>query len=452
MGPGQPAAVSTVQDPRRATACALSTPLESRFQRARAALGLALLCLSAFACDRAAEGRGPDSLPGAATASAPAPSAQARAALPWLEAALGAAGSLPAEPHRKTRARLQEDVVRAAIELDLPAEALDWSQRIEGWRRGAVLAELAAHEARAERRDAAQRIVELARQEEARAEQAGLADPSAQTWQRERVRARIAEAGLALGNGALAEEYGAGLGEAEAALLAGQRARSLDAEGFQAELEQLDAEIATKSFDRARGALESLIVLQERFGALPERRALLEQRLEQAWKCVPAMVQIDSLARLAQVELSRGDRDAARVRIEAAQAALGQSVWTPENRVPREARLAELWFGVGEVERAGRELEQALARFEEQRSQVVDIYRAGVLRPLAEGWLALGERTRARALYLRTLEEGLGNPNSRPRAEDLVATAVSLAVHGYGDDAELLARLRHAIEGLGEPW
>lgn len=82
----------------------------------------------------------------------------------------------------------------------------------------------------------------------------------------------------------------------------------------------------------------------------------------------------------------------------------------------------------------------------------MDIYRAGALRPVAEAYQSMGDATGALATSKRVVEEGVANPNSRPRADDVCATCVSMAVHGIGPDAELLARLEQIINELGTPW
>ena len=82
----------------------------------------------------------------------------------------------------------------------------------------------------------------------------------------------------------------------------------------------------------------------------------------------------------------------------------------------------------------------------------IDIYRAGVLRPIAEAYHAMGERANALALYERAIDESLVNTNSRPRVEDLVATCLSLAKTNCEADAELAARLEKVYTGLGAPW
>ncbi|MGA1018145.1 MAG: hypothetical protein ACO3YY_09200, partial [Phycisphaerales bacterium] len=59
---------------------------------------------------------------------------------------------------------------------------------------------------------------------------------------------------------------------------------------------------------------------------------------------------------------------------------------------------------------------------------------------------------RARAMYLRALASGMENPNARPRAIDLAATARSMAASGFQPDAELLEEMRAIRTRLGDPW
>ena len=44
------------------------------------------------------------------------------------------------------------------------------------------------------------------------------------------------------------------------------------------------------------------------------------------------------------------------------------------------------------------------------------------------------------------------NPNSRPRAEDLVAICCSMAKSAVEPDAALMGRIRQVKDALGAPW
>jgi hypothetical protein len=126
--------------------------------------------------------------------------------------------------------------------------------------------------------------------------------------------------------------------------------------------------------------------------------------------------------------------------------------WRSEDRMPQIARLVELGHLLGETDRARAEAEAALKAYQDERDRIVDIYRAETLRPLALAWHALGDRERGEDLFALAVEEGMENPNSRPRCDDLVDACVDLARRGIEPSPKLLARLREIQQGLGEPW
>jgi hypothetical protein len=126
--------------------------------------------------------------------------------------------------------------------------------------------------------------------------------------------------------------------------------------------------------------------------------------------------------------------------------------WNLEHGLPRQARLLSLRYRAGDEQRARTEADAALARYEQERQTVVNIYRAETLRPLAECFQVMGAWDRARALYGRVLAEGIENPNSRPRAEDLAATCCSMARLAVEPGPDLWRQIRHIQEQLGDPW
>jgi hypothetical protein len=66
--------------------------------------------------------------------------------------------------------------------------------------------------------------------------------------------------------------------------------------------------------------------------------------------------------------------------------------------------------------------------------------------------MTLGDPALSAAVYARAVEEAVLNPNSRPRADDLVATCCSMAVCGFQPDEKLWARMVEIGAKLGEPW
>jgi hypothetical protein len=126
--------------------------------------------------------------------------------------------------------------------------------------------------------------------------------------------------------------------------------------------------------------------------------------------------------------------------------------WLPEQRIPVASKLAALRHRAGDKEEARKEADAELAKYNTEREQIVDIYRAGALRPLAEAYVTMGAQTEARAVYMRALEEGVHNPNSRPRAMDLASTCCSMALRGFEPDDALWARMEQIKKQLGDPW
>ena len=368
-----------------------------------------------------------------------------------LELAFDAASALPSVPHAKTRSRVQQSVVEACLELDQPERATRYAEQIEGWRRGAAHADLALHLARHQARHGSaadvQRHLDLAL-EVARTSE----DALAQEWRRDRIRAKVAQAHLWLGQEERAAECAAGLVESESGRLLATEAELLDEGAFERWCRELDAILAGGSLDRARGALDAYATLYRRAYGDDPRRAAVEGGIRGSLAKVPRQVGVDLLARLAGVALDHGDRQRALELAGEARALVDGATWLPEDHLPMLARLAALRSRAGEEEEARRALDAALATFEARREGIVDIDRAATLRPLAEAYLAVGDVQGARKVYTRAVEEGMQNPNSRPRAEDLSATCLSMALHGFEPDPRLRARLHQVRAALREPW
>ncbi len=365
-----------------------------------------------------------------------------------LELAFDAASALPENPHTKTKARLQESVVLAGLELGQAGLAATQTEHVSGWRQAICLAELAMSYAR---RGGAEQALHCLERASAAAD-TELADPNAQVWRRDRARARIAAVYQVLGKPDLAARFGTGLVDNEAASAMADRAQTLEAKQLEACIADVDGMVAGGDFEQVRGALTACAVLYDRFYADAEQRAAMARRVESAYQKLPIMARLELLDRIADAALRHGDADEARRIVALMQVRFDAAEWLPEDHVPRLARIAG-WRGrAGDVELARKGLDAALAEFTAQRQKIVDIARAGALRPVAEAYQALGDRDQALRLFRQVADEGVANPNSRPRAEDFVATCLALVRIGLEPDAGLLQRLRDIRGGLGEPW
>ncbi|MDY7107931.1 MAG: hypothetical protein SYC29_04765 [Planctomycetota bacterium] len=359
-----------------------------------------------------------------------------------LELAIETATAMPITPHIKNRSRAQEAVVEACFELDQPRRALSCIERIDNWRRGAGYADLAFYCARQGWLDPIPHYLDLA--ERISEETTG--------WRRDRIRAKIARTHAWLGEEEKAARFEKGAVESEAGKADSVRAMRADEEMFDAQMKQLDRVLATKHLDLVRNALQACTKLFDRFYHDAPRRSRVEETVKTAWSGLPLLVRMEMMMDLVEIALKHDDQDKALQLVNDTQVVLEGFNWTPRYRVPVIARLAGLRYLAGDRERGRADLDGALALYEEKRDRIINIYRAETLHPIAEAYQALGETDLALDVYRKAVEEGVVNPNSRPRAADLTATCCSMAVHGVAPDEPLRARMREIHEGLGDPW
>ena len=155
---------------------------------------------------------------------------------------------------------------------------------------------------------------------------------------------------------------------------------------------------------------------------------------------------------LASAALSNRDTETAKEQIREARAILDFGRWAPEHKATLAAQIANRRAKAGDKERARFEIDEALALVETEHAKIIDIDRADALYPLAEAYHALGDMVACQQTYLQALDEALVNPNSVPRAEDLVAICLSMAKLSVTPDPTLHKRLTEAVGGLSNPW
>lgn len=384
--------------------------------------------------------------PGAAAAAAPDRSLPAFQT-ELLDLAFGAASALPVNPHVKNRSLAQEDVVDACLELGQPRRARVFIEQIENWRRGAGYADLAFHLASRGATAEAKECLELARQIAEQPE-----EESGQGWRNDRIRIKIARTLLWLGEADQAAEMTAGTADSEAGEMADARARATDEAGFDARMEALDAVVATLNFDLLHNALLDCAHLYGRFYGDAARRARAEERVKASWGSLPVLVRIELMMELARQSLAHADAAKALALIGETQLILDSNAWTPEDQIQLRAQLALLRHRAGDPAKARAEADAAHGLFEVERVRIVDVYRAGALRHLAEAYQEFGDTAAAREVYRQALGEATVNPNSRPRAMDLATLCASMALRGVEPDAALWERLREVRAALGDPW
>lgn len=359
-----------------------------------------------------------------------------------LDMAFQTATAIPLNPHKQDRAKTQEAVVTTCLDLDQPQRAIAYIRQINDWRRGNGYAALALYCAQRGRNDLALlyagRAEEVAKKEE--------------DWRRDTIRVKIAQMHAVLGQRDKATAIEATFEPAESHIVAGVRAQKADKAGFEEELKSLDACIAAKKFDPMRNALESATRWFDSFYADAELRSQVEKRIKEGPRNFPMFIRIDLLLELARIAVAHGDAGKGLELVNEAQGLFDGANWPLKTRIEVAARLARARFAAGDAAKAKADAEAALALFDAERSKILDIDRAQMLLPLGEAYQAMGDSKAALGVYSRAVENGVVNPNSRPRAEDLSATCRSMAKHAVEPDAALWARIREVHKGLGNPW
>jgi hypothetical protein len=365
-----------------------------------------------------------------------------------IDMAFQAASRLPLDPHVKTRSRLQEDVLEAALQLDQPVTVRRLSPGIANWRRGTVLAELAFYSVQhGDRRD----VEDDLHHADQIAEQVGM-DKNAQDWPRDRIRIAIARTYELLGRKEKVAEFSTGAPDFEAGKLAVLQASRIEPEQFEAQLASMDQILHGAGFEQWKMALGACARLYDRFYADKARRESLEDRIVNGCPKLPAQLRLDFVLEIAGYALAHGDNVKALFLVEQGRHLVASVQWLPQDHVPLLARLASLSAAAGAKEPARRDLAQAIGVYEGAKPPIVDVFRARALRPVAEAYVALGDRAAALDMYRRVVAESIVNPNSRPRAEDFCATCLSLAVHAIEPDEALRQSLLDVLRGLGDPW
>ena len=361
-----------------------------------------------------------------------------------LELSFDAATAIPIKPHINDRARAQEAVVAACLELDQPQRALGYIPKIRNWRRGTALADLAFH--------CVQRDDELTAETKKYLDDAARFAEGEGDWRRDRIRVHIARSYAWLGQTDHASALEWNLAESEQGKVDAARAMKSDEDTFMQQVIALDALIAAGDMDRVKNGLEAYTQLYGRFYDNVERRDRIEKTIRTNWGAIPLVIHVDLMMDLAEYASEHKDHAKALELIGEAQSIVDSYQWAVEDHMPLLARLVILRHQAGEVEIARNAAYDAMTLFEQRRETTYDFYRADALLAMAEAHQAIGDAAKAREIYLRAIAEGSGNPNSRIRALSLSAVCRSLALHAVEPDVQMWTRLRQIREGLGDPW
>ncbi len=359
-----------------------------------------------------------------------------------LELSFQTATKIPIKPHIKDRSRSQEDVLLTCIELDQPVRALSYIEQIDNWRRGSCYADLAFYYAQHGFEKEALKLLSKAQD----------ISETTEDWRRDRIRVKIAKTYAWMGQTQKADEFEAGVVDSETGKVAQVDAMRSDENSFEEQKKELDALIATDNFDVLKNALDAYAQLYDRFYNNQQRRMMIEEKIKTSWGKFPIFLRIQLLMDLATISLDHSYRKNALELVNEAQTLIDEYEWKLEHRLPLMAKIIRLRYQTGHQQKAQNEADQFVTLYDAEGEQIVNIYRAEAIRPLAETYHVMGNPEAALSVYKRAVEAGVENPNSRPRAEDLSATCNSMALHAVKPDAELWARMQQIYKGLDHPW
>ncbi len=361
-----------------------------------------------------------------------------------LDLAFEVAASIPLEPHIKTRSKTQQEVIEVCLELDQPKRALEYTEEIKNWRQGYCYAALAFYCAKNANVKPVQFLLKLAEE---------CADKT-EDWRRDRIQVKIAQTLARLGQTEKAEHIEANVVPSEKGKVDRVKAMMSEDESFEEQMKMLNEMIASNNFDIVKNAMHVCTTLFDLFYTDTDRRSKIENKMKNTWEDIPGFIRIELVIDLIESALDHSDNGKALALVNEATTMLEKYDWTfaLEKKISMASKLAELRYQAGDKEHALAKANEILALYQKRGKRIVNIWRAGALRPLAEAYRSMGKRKQALNVYALALEEGVKNPNSRPRAEDLSATCASMALYSVKPDAALWKQIHQIQKNLDHPW
>ena len=359
-----------------------------------------------------------------------------------LDLAFQISTSIPIEPFASDRARMQALVAQACIKNGSLIQATQYASKIEGWRQGELFALIGQQYATANEtqraRDFAARAMEVATNET--------------DWRRERIVIDAAKIYLQLGDSAKASTLLEGATQAELGKLEAARTAIVLESQLDNQADMFDKAIATKNFDLARGGIDGYLVWLDRVSQDEIRITRALKAIDDALLELPLDLQVKYGIDLADHLHKNLKRDLAILKLDKATEIFSATTFLPEDVAPLGAMIARARIRMGDEQSARLLLQRFYKEHSTRREGIVNLRRATSLRALAEGFCELGDRDDAIACYTLALEEGTINPNARPRAEDLVATCISMAEYGISLTPDLKYRIDTIRSSLTYPW
>lgn len=359
-----------------------------------------------------------------------------------VEQAFEVACAMPGGPHARPRARTQEEVALAALELGMERRAVEMAREVLDWRRAEIYARAAQRAAGEGRREDA---IDLAKRAKA-------AMPQESHWSRERVAFETAVAFERAGEPAMAAELLPLVVPSDMPRIRAAVIPTLASADLPAEADALDAAIATRDLDMVRSAVEGWTALLKRWAKDEPLRTRALAALDGAIAGLPVDLRIDANVKLSGVLRELGLASDASTRLKSAVDSFKAAELLPEDEAPIGAMVVEARIAAGDRAGAAEELRRLREQFDRRRGEIMSTRLARSLRAIGSAWAKAGDQIMARQSFRDALDAGLINPNGRPRAEDLTATCVAMAVAGVVPDPLTAQKIDAVRNQLGEPW
>ena len=360
-----------------------------------------------------------------------------------INLAFETATMIPVNPHIKDRSKTQAAVATVCFELDQPQRALGYIEKIGDWRRGLGYADYAFYCAKHGCTNELPRYLDLAEQISA------IAD---QDWRRDRIKVRIAQTHLLLGQTNQSARFTASLENSESGKAEQVKATLCKEDDFDDQMNVVDKLVAIGDFELVKNALYAGVRLFDCFYDDTERCPKIEEKIKTSWNSLPIFVRIEILMEMAKTALQHTDQPKALELVNDAKTIMDSFDWPAEYHIPMAARLAAIRYRAGDVATAQTDLKTEQQLFNDKQSEIINIDKADTLIPVAEAFQTMSDTAGALAAYKQAVEAAVENPNSRPRAEDLSAICLSMAKYTVEPDTALWLRIREIKGALGEPW
>ncbi|ANM30974.1 hypothetical protein ABI59_17420 [Acidobacteria bacterium Mor1] len=364
------------------------------------------------------------------------------AARDYLDYGFQFASALSVDPKDMTRA--QESVVRELIEVGELERAAGMAERIEGWRRGVALADLAAEYAKQGDLTRARRLVDAADRF-----QRGMTG-----WYGPRIRAHIAEALAMIGEQDRATRISGDLASSDRSQYLGRSAAAAavamavngDFEGALGRLDSQESKTYEDAWYRTGGYIE--ISRQK-----PLSRQQRVEALDAAWQSalvVPGWRAIEAFSVIGDEYARIGEKDKAREALADVEEKLGRMAADHVAKAPLLAKTGISFARIGDRDHARELIERAEAVARGERISVIE--RPKFMAMAAMAYLINEDDEQATRLFNEALDQAASLVNARPRALAVVEICRAMSRHGYPVNDITRHKLDTLYTGLKSPW